>query len=74
MTIKVLVVYDEPLAREGVILRLQQQQDMQVIADGPRFSHSGAAIVGKASEDEVGLQTAANLADRMMQALKNKER
>ena len=50
------------------------QQDMLVIADGPRFSHSGAAIVGKASEDEVGLQTVANLADRLMQALKMRDR
>jgi len=48
------------------------QQDMLVIADGPRFSHSGAAIVGKASEDEVGLRTVTNLADRLMQALRNR--
>jgi multimeric flavodoxin WrbA len=46
------------------------QQDMLVIADGPRFSHSGAAIVGKASEDEIGLRTVANLADRLVQALR----
>jgi multimeric flavodoxin WrbA len=31
------------------------QQDMYAIADGPRFSHSGAGIVGNASEDQVGL-------------------
>lgn len=45
------------------------QQDMLVIADGPRFSHSGAAIVGNASEDQIGLQTVTNLAERMVQAL-----
>ena len=42
------------------------QQDMYVIADGPRFSHSGAAIVGKAEEDEIGLQTVKNLVDRII--------
>jgi len=50
------------------------QQDMLVIADGPRFSHSGAAIVGTASEDEVGLRTVTNLADRLMQALETRAR
>lgn len=30
------------------------QQDMLVIADGPRFSHSGATVVGKAENDEIG--------------------
>jgi multimeric flavodoxin WrbA len=42
------------------------QQDMYAIADGPRFSHSGAAIVGKAEEDEIGLQTVRNLVDRII--------
>jgi multimeric flavodoxin WrbA len=37
------------------------QQDMAAVADGPRFSHSGATIVGSAAEDEVGLQTVSNL-------------
>ena len=46
------------------------QQDMYAIADGPRFSHSGAAIVGRASEDRVGLQTVENLALRVAQAVK----
>ena len=46
------------------------QQDMYAIADGPRFSHSGAAIVGRASEDKVGLQTVENLALRVAQAVK----
>ncbi len=45
------------------------QQDMSVIADGPQYSHSGAAIVGPASADRVGLATVANLARRMAQAL-----
>jgi multimeric flavodoxin WrbA len=42
------------------------QQDMAAIADGPRFSHSGATVVGKAEEDEVGLQTVKNLVDRII--------
>jgi multimeric flavodoxin WrbA len=42
------------------------QQDMAAIADGPRFSHSGAAIVGKAEEDEIGLQTVKNMVDRII--------
>ncbi len=46
------------------------QQDMYAIADGPRFSHSGAGIVGRASEDRVGLQTVENLALRIVQAVK----
>ncbi|NQZ09510.1 MAG: response regulator transcription factor [Algicola sp.] len=33
MTIKVLIVDDEPLAREGVALRLEGQADMQVIGE-----------------------------------------
>ena len=44
------------------------QQDMLVIADGPRYSHSGAAIVGKAADDEVGLKTVENLSMRIVQA------
>jgi hypothetical protein len=43
---------------------------MYAIADGPRFSHSGAAIVGQAQEDVIGLQTVQNLAERMVRALK----
>jgi multimeric flavodoxin WrbA len=46
------------------------QQDMYAIADGPRFSHSGAAIVGNAAEDAVGLATVENLALRVAQAVK----
>lgn len=41
------------------------QQDMQVISDGPPYSHSGAAIVGDAENDDVGLQTIANIVVRM---------
>ncbi len=46
------------------------QQDMYAIADGPRFSHSGAAIAGRAAKDQVGLETVENLALRMAQAVK----
>jgi len=45
------------------------QQDMLAIADGPPFSHSGAAIVGRARDDEVGLTTVDNLAHRVAQAV-----
>lgn len=45
------------------------QQDMYAIADGPRFSHSGAAIVGKTVDDTVGLQTVDNLVDRIVRAI-----
>ena len=46
------------------------QQDMMAIADGPRFSHSGAAIVGRTEADEIGLITVENLAHRIVQAIK----
>ncbi|MBL7199213.1 MAG: flavodoxin family protein [Anaerolineae bacterium] len=46
------------------------QQDIYAIADGPGFSHSGAAIVGRASEDAIGLQTVTNLALRVARAVK----
>jgi multimeric flavodoxin WrbA len=45
------------------------QQDMVAVADGPRFSHSGAAIVGKASDDSIGLKTVENLVDKMVKTL-----
>ena len=38
------------------------QQNMLVIADGPRYSHSGATIVGRAEEDALGLQTVEQMA------------
>ena len=38
------------------------QQNMMAISDGPPYSHSGAAIVGRAQDDELGLKTVANLA------------
>ena len=50
------------------------QQDMFAIADGPRFSHSGAAIAGRAADDEVGLATVDNLARRLVKALKRMPR
>ncbi|MBN1937052.1 MAG: flavodoxin family protein [Anaerolineae bacterium] len=46
------------------------QQDMYAVADGPRYSHSGAAIVGRAGEDAVGLTTVENLALRVAQAVR----
>ena len=45
------------------------QQDMLAVADGPRFSHSGAAIVGDASQDTVGLHTVRNLAQKIIATL-----
>ncbi len=48
------------------------QQDMMAIADGPQFSHSGAAIVGPAAADRLGLTTVTNLARRMAQALQTR--
>jgi multimeric flavodoxin WrbA len=45
------------------------QQDIYAIADGPRYSHSGAAIVGSAANDQVGLQTVENMALRIVQAI-----
>jgi multimeric flavodoxin WrbA len=46
------------------------QQDMLAVADGPRFSHSGAAIVGKAEDDSIGLKTVENLVDKMASTLR----
>jgi multimeric flavodoxin WrbA len=46
------------------------QQDIYAIADGPGYSHSGAAIVGRASEDQIGLQTVENMALRMARAVR----
>jgi multimeric flavodoxin WrbA len=45
------------------------QQDMAAIADGPPFSHSGAAICGKSAEDALGLRTVVSLAARMARQL-----
>jgi multimeric flavodoxin WrbA len=45
------------------------QQDMLAISDGPGYSHSGAAMVGKAADDTLGLKTVENLARRMARAL-----
>ena len=45
------------------------QQDMSAVADGPEFSHSGAAIVGAAETDEVGLRTIRNLAAKIAKTL-----
>ena len=48
------------------------QQDMYAVADGPPFSHSGAGIVGKAAEDEVGLRTIDNLVDRIVKGMRER--
>jgi len=48
------------------------QQNMRVISDGPIYSHSGAAIVGKAESDELGLKTVENLARNMVRMLERK--
>ena len=46
------------------------QQDMFAIADGPRFSHSGVAIVGDAEQDRLGLQTIDNLTEKIIGLVK----
>ncbi|HEY9076498.1 MAG TPA: flavodoxin family protein [Anaerolineaceae bacterium] len=46
------------------------QQDMAAIADGPRFSHSGATIVGRAAEDTLGLETIRNLVEKFIHILR----
>ncbi len=46
------------------------QQNMAVVADGPPFSHSGAALCGTAAEDKVGLTTVENLVARMVEQLR----
>ncbi len=46
------------------------QLDVLVIADGPPFSHSGAAIAGVIEQDELGLRTVDNLARRLAAAVK----
>lgn len=45
------------------------QQDMLAVADGPRFSHSGATIVGQAADDSLGLKTVENLVDKIFKTL-----
>jgi multimeric flavodoxin WrbA len=46
------------------------QQNMMAISDGPPYSHSGATIVGRAQDDELGLKTVMNLAKNMVEMLK----
>ena len=46
------------------------QQDMYAVADGPPFSHSGAAIGGRTQDDEVGLRTVDNVARRLARAVR----
>ena len=45
MTVRVLIVDDEPLAREGVALRLQQEPDMQVVGECAGGSEAIRAIL-----------------------------
>jgi multimeric flavodoxin WrbA len=46
------------------------QQDMRVINDGQGFSHAGAAVVGEARDDELGLRTVRNMAMNLLASLK----
>jgi multimeric flavodoxin WrbA len=48
------------------------QLHVQVISDGPGYSHSGAAIAGEAKDDALGLEMAANLARNMVKLLQNR--
>lgn len=45
------------------------QQNIQVINDGFPYSHAGATIVGKAEEDELGLETITNQMKNLVKAL-----
>jgi len=45
MTINVLIVDDEPLAREGVVLHLQQEDDINIIAQCANGSDAIRAIL-----------------------------
>lgn len=48
------------------------QQNMLAISDGPPYSHSGAAIAGRAQDDEIGMKTVLNLAKNMGYMLKKR--
>jgi multimeric flavodoxin WrbA len=48
------------------------QQDMYAVSDGPRFSHSGAAIAGRAQDDDVGLMTVEGVARRLAVAVRQR--
>jgi multimeric flavodoxin WrbA len=45
------------------------QQDMFAVSDGPRFSHLGAAIAGRAQDDDLGMTTVENVALRLAVAV-----
>lgn len=45
---------------------------MQVVGDGPGYSHFGATIYGQAQDDAWGLETVANLARNLAELLKAK--
>ncbi|MGA2916693.1 MAG: flavodoxin family protein [Sedimentisphaerales bacterium] len=46
------------------------QMNMLVIGDGPNYSHCGAAIVGQAKKDLLGLKTVKNVAHNLAAMLK----
>jgi predicted house-cleaning NTP pyrophosphatase (Maf/HAM1 superfamily) len=48
------------------------QINMLVISDGPDYSHSGGTIMGKAQDDEWGLETVRNLSGNMVRILRGK--
>ncbi len=50
------------------------QMNMQVIGDGPSYSHLGATIAGQAQNDSWGLETVKNLALNMAGILKGDKR
>ncbi len=48
------------------------QMNMLVISDGPDYSHSGGTIMGKAQDDEWGLETVRNLSGNMVRMFRSK--
>ncbi len=46
------------------------QLHMMAVSDGPGYSHSGAAIVGEAKDDRLGLEMTENLARNMVLLLR----
>ena len=50
------------------------QHGMEVINDGPSYSHSGGTIMKNAADDEWGLQTVRNLALNMINILKKEKK
>ncbi len=48
------------------------QLNIMAVNDGPGYSHSGAAIVGEAKDDNLGLETIKNLTVNIVKLLKEK--